>query len=66
MTMTQKEFTTPVKVENFGDTRKIWATPAHSRGLYCCSDIVAVIGGRVAFVGCSLESNNAGVDAMNS
>lgn len=39
---------------------KIWAPPSHSRGLYCCSDIVAVVGGRVVFVACSLESKQCG------
>jgi hypothetical protein len=39
---------------------KIWAPLSHSRGLYCCSDIVAVDGGRVVFVACFLKSKQCG------
>jgi hypothetical protein len=39
---------------------KIWASPSYSRGLYCCSDIVAVVSGRVVLVACPLESKQRG------
>lgn len=48
------------KSGKFWRRSKIWAPPSHSCGLYCCSDIVAVVGGRVVFVACSLESKQRG------
>src|SRR6478609_4097631 len=48
------------KSGEFWRRSKIWDPPSHSSGLYCCSDIVAVVGGRVVFVACSLESKQRG------
>jgi hypothetical protein len=39
---------------------KIYALPSHFCGLYCCSDVVAVVSGRVVFVARSVDSKQRG------
>jgi hypothetical protein len=54
-----KEFTTPVKVENFGDTRR-FGLRLRLPWVVLLLSIVAVVGGRVVFVAYSLESKQCG------
>ncbi|KAJ0126334.1 Calcium-transporting ATPase 3 [Fusarium oxysporum f. sp. albedinis] len=65
MTMTQKEFTTPVKVKNLGDARR-FGLRRHTPVGYTAAQISLL---SLVDAWCSWRAssnqNNAGVDAMN-